>query len=163
MNDTKGLYDKYMVIKVVDGTVIENCFILRPDKDPAAVKALQAYAAATENKVLAADLFAWVGKPMQKPMTMEETWKKSMTLFDNVVWIEFKDESEDYTDVIPALISNYSPWPPNMKHLPTKYIFRYLTWPKDVIEVERAKYGQKHRCWASKPTEEERAAAPWEE
>lgn len=162
MSDQKGLYGKYVVIKVVDGTIIENCFILKPDSDPAAVKALQAYAAATDNKVLAADLFAWVGKPMQKPMTLEETWEKSKEVSDNVIWLEFKEEHEDYLDVIPALISNTAPWPFGMNHLPTKRYFRFLIWPKDIIEVEKEKYGEKHRCWASKPTDEERAAAPWE-
>lgn len=57
---------KYLVIKLINDTVIENIFILNPGKDPAAVKALQAYAAATDNKVLANDLYAWVGKPDQK-------------------------------------------------------------------------------------------------
>lgn len=65
-NEERGIYDKYLVIKMVDGTVIENCFILRPDKDPAAVKALQAYAAATENRVLAGDLYRWVGRPAEE-------------------------------------------------------------------------------------------------
>lgn len=64
--DKTGLYHKYIVIKVVDGTVIEDCFILRPEKDPAAVKAMQAYAAATDNKSLADDIYKWVGKPDQK-------------------------------------------------------------------------------------------------
>lgn len=59
----KGLYGKFLVIKVVDGTVIDDCFILRPQKDPAAVKALQTYAAHTENRALAEDLYKWVGKP----------------------------------------------------------------------------------------------------
>ncbi len=65
-NEQKGLYGKYLVVKVVDGTVIEDCFILRPDKDPAAVVALQAYATATENRTLADDLYKWVGKPKEK-------------------------------------------------------------------------------------------------
>ena len=64
--ERKGLFGKYLVIKVVDGTVIENCFILRPDKDPAAVTALQAYAAATDDQKLADDIYKWVGKPNEK-------------------------------------------------------------------------------------------------
>ena len=63
--------DRYLVIKLVNDTSIENSFILNPYKDPAAVKALQAYAAATENKVLANDLYAWVGKPKEQ-QTLEQ-------------------------------------------------------------------------------------------
>lgn len=101
-------------------------------------------------------------KPMQKPLTLEETWEKSKEVSDNVVWLEFKEEHEDYSNVIPALISNTAPWSFGMNNLPTKRYFRFLIWPKDITEVEKEKYGQKHRCWASKPTDEERSAAAWE-
>lgn len=57
---------KYLIVKVVDGTYIENSFFICPEKDPAAVKAMQAYAAATDNKSLADDIYKWVGKPDQK-------------------------------------------------------------------------------------------------
>ena len=105
---------------------------------------------------------AELAKPLQRPMTLEETWEKSKEVSDNVVWLEFKEEHEDYLYVIPALISNTAPWPFGMNHLPTIRYFRFLVWPKDIIEVEKEKYGEKHRCWASKPTDEERAAAKWE-
>ncbi len=36
-------------------------FVLRPDKDPAAVEALRAYAEATDNKTLSDDIYNWVG------------------------------------------------------------------------------------------------------
>ena len=144
MSDQKGLYDKYMVIKVVDGTVIENCFILRPDKDPAAVKALQAYAAATENKVLAADLFAWVGKPMQKPMTLDELFPGGIERSPDVMWIEFKEQHS--LDV----------WKPAYSGEDFVYWFNQINYEKD-------RYNKTWRCWISKPTDEERAAAPWEE
>lgn len=67
-----GLKVKYNVTKLEDGSTVHDCFVLRPDKDPAAVKALQAYAAATQNKVLADDIYAWVGTPENKPLTMEQ-------------------------------------------------------------------------------------------
>lgn len=64
MSDTKGLYGKYIITRS-DGTPVNGrCFILRPDKDPAAVTALQAYAAATDDEQLRDDLYAWVGKPL---------------------------------------------------------------------------------------------------
>lgn len=103
-----------------------------------------------------------LAKPLQRPMTLEETWEKSKEVSDNVVWLEFKEEHEDYLYVIPALISNTAPWPFGMNHLPTIRYFRFLVWPKDIIEVEKEKYGEKHRCWASRPTDEERSAAAWE-
>lgn len=45
----RGLYHKYTVYRTVDGVpatepVEEFCFVLCPEKDPAAVVALQAYA-----------------------------------------------------------------------------------------------------------------------
>lgn len=57
-----GLKVKYRVFKVKNGEPVENCFVLRPDKDAAAVAALQAYCEATNNKILANDIFNWVGK-----------------------------------------------------------------------------------------------------
>ena len=56
-----GLYGKYTVYKNKDGSLVTDCFILRPAKDPAAVAALRAYAAATDNAELAADIINWVG------------------------------------------------------------------------------------------------------
>ena len=64
MSNTKGLYGKYIITKS-DGTPVNGrCFILKPDKDPAAVTALQAYAAVTGDEQLRDDLYAWVGKPL---------------------------------------------------------------------------------------------------
>lgn len=57
----KGLKRKYIVFKSDTGETVENCFVLRPDKDSAARVALRAYANATENKTLAKDLINWVG------------------------------------------------------------------------------------------------------
>ena len=56
-----GLKRKYIVFKSDTGEPVENCFVLRPEIDPAAVIALEAYAKATENKELAADILNWVG------------------------------------------------------------------------------------------------------
>lgn len=67
-----GLKVKYDVTKVSDGSTVNNCFVLRPDRDPAAVEALRAYALATPNKQLAADIYTWVGNPESCPLTIEE-------------------------------------------------------------------------------------------
>lgn len=58
----QGLKRKYLVFKSDTGEMVENCFVLRPGKDPAAVEALRAYARATNNATLSADIFNWVGK-----------------------------------------------------------------------------------------------------
>lgn len=67
-----GLYGKYTVYKNKDGSLVTDCFILRPAKDPAAVAALRAYAAATDNAELAADIINWVGAKPNEPLTLEQ-------------------------------------------------------------------------------------------
>lgn len=66
-----GLKTKYIVRKADTGEAVENCFVLRPEKDPAAVAAIRAYAEATDNNALAADLLRWIGKP-DVPLTLDE-------------------------------------------------------------------------------------------
>lgn len=70
----KGLKAKYLVFKADTGEKVENCFILRPDKDFAAVEALRAYASATDNETLAEDIYNWVGKDeqMQKWISVKD-------------------------------------------------------------------------------------------
>lgn len=60
MSEDKGLHVKYVVTKVDTGEIVNNCFVLRPDKDPAAITALQAYACTTENHELSMDIFGWL-------------------------------------------------------------------------------------------------------
>ena len=140
MNDTKGLYDKYMVVKAVDGTVVTNCFILRPDKDPAAVKALQAYAAATENKALADDIYKWVGKPMLKPLTQEDL----NNLRDTPIYIVW-------------------PWREEWRVLQRADVEKRIIWWDCGLSTFDNFWCNQPTVWLSIPTEEERAAAPWEE
>lgn len=64
-----GLYGKYTVYKNKDGSLVSDCFILRPAKDPAAAAALRAYAATTDNAELAADIINWVGTEPNEPLT----------------------------------------------------------------------------------------------
>lgn len=142
--EQKGLYAKYMVIKVVDGTVIENCFILRPDKDPAAVKALQAYAAATENKVLANDIYAWVGMPMQKPLKFQQ-------IEYGVACIEFVNEE----NMALALFD-----PDDHAYAGMVMYHNFGSASRNYVQIDG--YGKYWRTWDHMPTEEERAAAPWE-
>lgn len=57
----KGLYNKYKIINQETGQeATSECFVLKPAKDPAARAALSAYAKATDNQQLAADIIFWV-------------------------------------------------------------------------------------------------------
>lgn len=58
----QGLKEKYIVLKKSSGEIVDNCFVLRPDKDTSAVAALRAYAADTDNKQLSEDIYSWVGR-----------------------------------------------------------------------------------------------------
>lgn len=56
-----GLYGKYHVTKVSDGSEVIGCFVLKPECDKHALTALLAYADSveTENPALADDLRLW--------------------------------------------------------------------------------------------------------
>lgn len=72
-NDSQiGLHGKYVVRKNSSGEYVSNCFVLRPDKDAAAVVALRAYAKATDNGVLASDIANWVGVEKNEPLTQDQ-------------------------------------------------------------------------------------------
>lgn len=79
-----GLYGKYTVYKNEDGSLVTDCFILRPTKDPAAVAALRAYAAATDNAELAADIINWVGAEPNEPLSIEQLREMD----GEPVWVE---------------------------------------------------------------------------
>lgn len=55
----KGLYGKYIVRKRSDNSIVTNCFVLRPDRDDAAIAAMLAYANATDDELLAQELREW--------------------------------------------------------------------------------------------------------
>jgi hypothetical protein len=59
MNE-KGLYVKYEVRKKDTDELVENCFVLRPDKDFNAIKALRTYASETSNQALSLELTYWL-------------------------------------------------------------------------------------------------------
>lgn len=56
----QGLYGKYTVTNNETGEVVTACFVLRPDRDAAARKALWCYAAATEDTQLSRDIERWM-------------------------------------------------------------------------------------------------------
>lgn len=55
-----GLHQKYEVNK--DGEPVEDCFVLEPESDEAALAALKEYALETDNHFLAADLADWIAE-----------------------------------------------------------------------------------------------------
>lgn len=55
----KGLYGKYIVRKRSDNSIVTNCFVLRPDRDDAAIAAMLAYANTTDDELLAQELREW--------------------------------------------------------------------------------------------------------
>lgn len=57
---SEGLKLKYNVTKVEDGTPVYDCFVLRPQKDPAARAALRTYAETTNNDELRKDIHGWI-------------------------------------------------------------------------------------------------------
>ena len=59
--DCEGLYDKYRVYRTEDNMPVNDCFVLRPDKDPAAKIALEVYAKVTKNKTLSNGILTRIG------------------------------------------------------------------------------------------------------
>lgn len=57
-----GLKVKYRVYKARNNEPVEGCFVLRPDKDSAALYALIAYAGHCKNETLSHDILQWVGR-----------------------------------------------------------------------------------------------------
>lgn len=64
--ENQGLYVKYDVRKVDTGELVNNCFVLRPDKDLAAVAALRKYADTTGNGELRKDILNWLDSIIQE-------------------------------------------------------------------------------------------------
>ena len=83
---------------------------------------------------------ATLRRPLQNPLT----WADAMTL--GVVWLEDNDK----TICIPALVG----------HLVDDGIELFTRFR--TIKPMMSDYGKRWRAWASSPTDEERAAAPWE-
>lgn len=57
-DEESGLYGKYEVTK--NGEAVENCFVLKPESDPAAREALWEYISETDDDELAEDLRSWL-------------------------------------------------------------------------------------------------------
>ncbi len=71
-DEHNGLKRKYIVFKSDTGESVEDCFVLRPNIDDAARVALKAYADATNNKQLSADIRNWLKCEMTDAAIKEE-------------------------------------------------------------------------------------------
>lgn len=89
-----GLKQKYLVIKADTGELVKNCFVLRPDRDLAAVTALRAYVEATDNETLAADIINWVGADGNAALTQEDLNRMH---FDKV-WLSYGSDPDHGED-----------------------------------------------------------------
>lgn len=92
----KGLYPKYNVYKIVgeafEDEKIYGCFVLRPQKDYAARKALLAYAKNTENKTLKEDIEKW----LENITETHGTLKKGQPVFKGVAFSNLGNNEEEY-------------------------------------------------------------------
>ena len=96
-----GLYGKYTVYKNKDGSLVTDCFILRPAKDPAAVIALRAYAATTDNAELSADIINWVGAEPNESLTIEQL----LNMDGEPVYVVFRPDNSGDKPQFWALVS----------------------------------------------------------
>ena len=86
-------------------------------------------------------------KPMQKPLTLEEANRASW------VYFEEKDNGPIKHDIWPCVIWSRGP---GYSFVDIDHLYRKM------IYFKTDDYGVVWRCWASRPTDEERSAAAWE-
>lgn len=69
MSEPEGLYAKYTVIKNSTGEEVDDCFVLRPDREYNAGLALINYATLiqSENPILAEDIMRWLAEMRDVP------------------------------------------------------------------------------------------------
>ena len=69
MSNDKGLYDKYIVLErekvdslptALKDAEVDGCFILEPEDDKDARRAIETYIRETDNEQLAQDLREWI-------------------------------------------------------------------------------------------------------
>ena len=100
MRPNDGLKQKFIVIKADTGELVKNCFVLRPDRDPAAVTALRAYAEVTDNETLAGDIINWIGANKNCDVDIVRKWLYEIAL--NNVGVDFNG---DFSDACEEIIS----------------------------------------------------------
>lgn len=101
-------------------------------------------------------LNAAIRRPLQKPLTLEEAVR------EKAVWVEFSDGLEEYEkdDGIAAVIFESYCHVDNQCVLVGDDLEDTI---HDGLWLDDRDYNDSWRCWATKPTQEEREAAKWEE
>gem|GEM_PF-1893498 len=130
----EGLRCKYIVRKADTGEGVDGCFVLRPDRDRAAVAALRAYATATDNDVLATDILNWVGQESNEPLTLAELREMG----GEPVWIKLFDPDEEFWVLRNEWVDTRNPEP---------MILFHMRW------YSHADYGKTWLAYSQKPEE----------
>lgn len=108
-----GLKDKDLVFKANTGEKVENCFVLRPDKDSAAVAALRTYAEAADNDTLANDIYCWVGKGTNVPSGWIPVTERLPVFYPEkrrTVLVTMKDDTGRYFTTTAKYSEVYDHW-----------------------------------------------------
>lgn len=88
---------------------------------------------------------------LQKPLTLDEVKK------ERAVWLEMRNWNEK-TDIMPMLVLY------GVNGVCYRAVYRDTDWMDErTLDLDYDGYGVDWICWARKPTDEERAAAKWEE
>lgn len=93
--------------EIKNGKFGPNCYILNPQEDPAAVKALRAYAAATDNGELGMSLLATI-KPLERPeeCPFDQSTKALQHLFDTAWNLNTSEETRSqFTQMVTDQLS----------------------------------------------------------
>ena len=94
--------------EIKNGKFGPACYILNPQEDPAAVKALRAYAAATENTELGMSLLATI-KPLEQPeeCPFDQSEKALQHLFDEAWKLNTSAETRSrFTQMVTEQLSD---------------------------------------------------------
>ena len=110
---SEGLRCKYIVRKADTLEGVDGCFVLRPDRDRAAVAALRAYAAATDNDDLATDILNWVGHERNEPLPLDELRQMD----GEPVWIKLFDPDEEFWVLRNEWVDTRNPEPLILFHM----------------------------------------------
>lgn len=126
-DEHNGLKRKYIVFKSDTGESVEDCFVLRPDIDDAARAALRAYADATNNEQLSADIRNWLKYALdanEPPKNKVEILMESGRRFDVTTTAK---TAKEFNDIIADIIDSGIP----LRTIDDEYIINVM----DICEI----------------------------
>lgn len=100
-------------------------------------------------KQLKTDAIAMLKAQEPRVMTLEEVQALEA---NDVVWLEDKGNSE----IIPGIVRNRQIWPHS-----TARVTNFMRWDGCTVIAADRDYGERWRCWTSRPDEKRRAETPW--